>query len=287
MVSVQPLLARRYDLSEGIVWDAALGVLWWTDIYACRLWQYDPVSGAEHNWRVPSALGSFALTATPGVLLLGLRKQLARFDTRTMELDMLAEVEADLPQTRINDGRCDRAGNFIFGTTTEDTPGLEGGFYRYSAAGVLSRLDLPAPTIANSLCLSPDGGTLYYTDTPSHRIMQCDYDAATGSVKRARLFAELAAGGPDGSCIDAAGYLWNAVWGAHNVTRYAPDGRVDRVIELPAAQPSCVAFGDAGLDTLYVTTAHRRLPQAEAHSGLVYRVTGLAVHGLPECRFGG
>ena len=285
MVSVQPLLERRHDLSECIVWDDVLGVLWWTDIFAATLWQYDPVRNCERSWALPSALGSFALTATPGVLLLGLRKELARFDTNHDKLDVLAPVEPDLAQTRINDGRCDRAGNFIFGTTNDGALHVPGAFYRYTPQGQLSRLDLPSVAIANSLCFSPDGGTLYYADSPARRIMACDYDSTNGQVRRSRVFAEVEHGVPDGSCVDAEGYVWNAVWGAGCVMRYAPDGRIDKILDLPARQPSCVAFGGAAFDTLYVTSAHRDMPDDEQDSGLVYSVSQLGVRGLRECRF--
>jgi L-arabinonolactonase len=285
MVSVRPLLERCHDLSECILWDEQNGVLWWTDIYACHLWCYNPVSGEEKRWNMPSTLGCFALTDAPGVLLLGLSKALARFDTRTEQLDVLVGVEAAFPAHRINDGRCDRAGNFVFGTTTEGVAGGLGGFYRYKAGEVLQRLDLPAPTIANSLCFSPDGATLYFTDSPSRRIMQCDYHAASGSVSNIRLFADVSEGEPDGSTTDAQGYVWNAVWGGHVVIRYAPDGRIDQRVDLVAAQPSCVAFGGPSLDLLYVTSARRGLPHHELNSGRVYEIAGSGALGVQESRF--
>jgi len=285
MLSVRPLLERCHDLSECILWDEQAGVLWWTDIYACHLWCFDPATGTETRWNMPSTLGCFALTNEPGVLLLGLSKQLARFDTRTEQLDVLVGVETAFPAHRINDGRCDRAGNFVFGTTTEGADGGVGGFYQYASGKALRRLDLPAPTIANSICFSPDGNTLYFTDSPTHRIMQCDYLPASGGVSNIRTFAEVPDGEPDGSTTDAQGYVWNAVWGGHVVIRYAPDGRIDQRVDLDAAQPSCVTFGGESLDLMYVTSARRGLPHHEQDSGRVYEIAGTGALGVTESRF--
>ena len=285
MLSVRPLLERCHDLSECILWDEQNGLLWWTDIYARHLWQHDPVSGAEKRWDMPSTLGCFALTDEPGVLLLGLQKHLARFDTHTEALELLAEIEADSPAHRTNDGRCDRSGNFVFGTTTEGAEGGLGGFYQYKSGQPLRRLALPAPTIANSLCFSPDGATLYFTDSPSHKIMQCDYDAETANVSNSRFFADVPDGEPDGSITDSQGYVWNAVWGGHVVIRYAPDGRIDQRVDLLAEQPSCVCFGGADLDKMYVTSARRGLPHYEQNSGRVYEIAGTGASGVAESRF--
>jgi sugar lactone lactonase YvrE len=296
----------RCTLGEGIVWCERRGALLWTDIEGRRLWMHVHSGSVTHNWRLPDRLGSFALGES-GTLLLGLAKGLAVGDldaathddlsrqsaegaTADLPVTPLVAVEPDLP-TRINDGRTDRAGNFVFGTMSEDHTARIGSFYQYSSRHALRRLDLDHVTIANSICFSPDGGTLYFCDSPRRRIMQCDYDADSARVSHVREFADLAshAGFPDGSTVDADGGLWNAEWGASMVRRYMPEGSVDRHMAVPVKNPSCVAFGGPNLDGLYITSARQQMtPQeleAMPHAGGVYRVVPGDRRGLPESRF--
>lgn len=151
MTTATTLSDLRCTLGEGIVWDNALRVLWWTDIQESLLWQHDPATGQERQWPLPQRVGSFVLTDEPGVLILGLAKNIARFDTRTGALTLLADVEPDNPTTRVNDGRADRSGNYVFGTMHEGGPEPTGSFYRFTPVGTLQRLALPHIAIANSI----------------------------------------------------------------------------------------------------------------------------------------
>ncbi|TCV96154.1 L-arabinonolactonase [Luteibacter rhizovicinus] len=289
----QPLGATRHALAEGVLWDDLSGVIRWTDIHASRLWEYDPATGKSRDWILPARLACFALTHKPGVLLLALEHQLVRFDTHDGSIVTLDDIEPEIASTRANDGRCDRAGNLVFGTLNEGGSEKIASFYRYGADGRLSRLALPKAAITNSICFSPDGETMYFTDSPSLRIMACDYDAATGEVDRIRGFAELdpALGGePDGSTIDADGFLWNAQWGASRVVRYAPDGRIDAIVHLPARQPSCVAFVGHELDQLAITSARQGLNDDDIERqplhGAVFLGKAPKGRGLRESRYG-
>jgi L-arabinonolactonase len=284
----------RHTLGEGIIWDDRAGCLFWTDIEGSELWSHAPATGALQRWPLPERLCSMALTHDDGRLLLGLASGLAFFDLASGELDRICDVEAHLPTTRLNDGRTDRQGRFVFGVFNQAENPKEpiGGFYRLNHDLTLERLPLGGVAIANSICFSPDGRTMYYSDTATGEIRCCDYDPESGAVANLRVFAAagVAPGPPDGATIDAEGYLWNARWGGGQVVRFAPDGRIDRVLDLPAPQPTCVSFGGAGLDVLYVTTATVGLaPAALAAapgSGGVF-AHALPVRGLPERRFGG
>jgi L-arabinonolactonase len=286
-----PLSPHRQAHAEGVIWDDLMGLVRWTDISASRLYQYDPATGATKETALPARLCCFALTNDPGVLLFALEKQLACFDTSDESLTVLDDIEADLPGTRANDGRCDRGGNLVFGTINERGPEQIASFWRYSREGKLSRLALPKVAITNSICFSPDGGTMYFTDSPTSKIMACRYDAASGEVEHIRDFAFLDKGiEPDGSTIDAEGFLWNAQWGGSRVVRYAPDGRIDATIDLPARQPSCVAFVGPALDRLVITSATKGLDPAiaaaEPRNGAIFIGTPPRGRGLPEARYG-
>ncbi len=284
----------RCALGEGIIWWARHGVLLWTDIEGARLWMRD--AGDSRSWRLPARLGSLAACES-GALLLGLEKGLFLTDLDRSRPDApaltpLAGVEEGLVTTRVNDGRTDRAGNFVFGTMNqaEGHPPI-GSFYQWSARAGLRRLDLPHVGIANSICFSPDGGTMYFCDSPRARIMQCRYDAASAGVADVRLFAALGPsdGQPDGSIVDADGCLWNAAWGAGVVRRYRPDGALDREVTVPAKNPTCAVFGGAALNELYITSAREEMSAVELErtpdAGGVYRAVIHNVRGLTDAPF--
>jgi len=287
MTDFKPLSEQRQAHAEGVIWDDLMGLVRWTDIATSTLFAYDPGTGRVTENTLPARLCCFALTHDPGVLLLALEKQVARYDTRDGTLHVLADIEPDLIGMRANDGRCDRGGNFVFGTLNERGPEKTASFWRYTHDGNLHRLALPKAAITNSICFSPDGETMYFTDSPTAQIMACDYDAATGEVDRIRVFAELAKGlEPDGSTVDADGFLWNTEWGGSRVTRYSPDGRVDTTIDLPAKQPSCVSFAGPGLDRMVVTSANLGMKEPGAFDGAIFIGTPPRGRGLAEARYG-
>src|SRR6201996_576432 len=254
----RPALAidAKCALGEGATWCSRSNRFYWVDIEGARLWRYDPRDASSTSWTMPERLATFALCADPHYLLLGLASRLAFFDLATGEIESIVEVEPGM-NTRVNDGRCDRQGRFVFGTKDEASPVQAiGGFYRLNHDLSLERLALPSPAISNSIAFSPDGATMYFCDSPTLEIRACDYNA-DGSVSNERLFVKLTdkTGEPDGSTVDSEGGLWNAQWGGRRVVRYDANGVETERIGVPTAQPSCVALGGAQLDTLYVTSA--------------------------------
>jgi sugar lactone lactonase YvrE len=283
-------LDSHCTLGEGITWWGGRGVLLWTDIQESRLWMHTPTESVTRKWNLPDRLGSMAVCSS-GALLLGLAKglSLATLDDDGPELAVtpVVAVEPELPSTRINDGRVDRGGAFVFGTMDDSEAAPLGHFYQYSAAFGLRRLDLPAVTIANSICFSLDGRTMYFCDSPERRILQCDYDSASAGVGNVRMFVQFAPhqGWPDGSVIDAEGCLWNAEWGAGIVRRYTLQGRLDREVVVPAKNPTCPCFAGGSLDEMYITSARKGMTPQELertpHAGAVYRAS-LPVRGIPD-----
>jgi sugar lactone lactonase YvrE len=283
----------RCTLGEGIVWWRARRALLWTDIDGRRLWMHDERGG--RSWTLPDRLGSLA-PCESGDLLLALAKGL--FLTRVddvpesrLSLRPLAAVEPDLETTRTNDGRTDREGNFVFGTmdTREGHPAT-GSFYQWSAGHGLRRIDLPKVSIANSICFSPDGGSMYFCDSQQRRIMRGRYRASEARVDDVDVFVTVTDGFPDGSVVDADGYLWNAVWGAGVIRRYAPDGSLDREVVVPAKNPTCLAFGGDTMNEGYVTTARQEMSDQELErtpdAGSIYRFVASGMRGLSDqlCR---
>ena len=282
---LEKIVDAQNQLGECVLWCDSTQRVLWTDILGSTLYAHHPATHSTSSWPMPERLASFALTGNDDRLLLGLASQLAFFEFSSGKVTPICAVEEGLT-TRLNDGRCDRQGNFVFGTFNEVEPRAPiGSFYRLNAEGLsLERLALKNVAIANSICFSPDGATMYYCDSPDKAIRRCDYP----SLAKDRVFAQCEGEGePDGSCIDAEGFLWNAQWGGYKVVRYAPDGSIDMLVDTPAAQPSCTAIGGFHLDTLYTSSARVGLAEAAADDGALLGAEISGLRGLPESRFAG
>jgi len=192
---------------------------------------------------------------------------------------------------RFNDGRCDRQGRFWSGTMVMDMAAAipDGVLYRFDANGVLSAPVVDALITQNGLAWSPDGTTMYLSDShPLRRLIWAfDYDAETGEPRNRRVFADLNhhAGRPDGAAVDADGCYWICANDAGLLLRFTPQGKLDRQIAVPAVKPAMCAFGGRDLDTLFVTSI-RPGTGATEHDGHVFAVRP-GVSGLPEPEFAG
>ncbi len=259
----------RCTLGEGIVWASRWRSLLWTDIEESTLWMYRPHDRVSRKWSLPDRLGSFALCAS-GRLLLGLAKSLAFADLDAgpgpeLPIVPVLPIESEIARTRINDGRTDRAGNFVFGTMNEDHHPANGSFYQYSSRFGLRRLDIGGVAIPNSICFSLDGRTMYFCDSPTGVIRQCEYDAASAAVTNVREFTRYSEGNgfPDGSIVDNEGCVWNAVWGAGVVRRFDREGKLVVEIPIPSRNLTCPVFGGDSLDQLFVTSSRQEMSEQD------------------------
>ena len=165
-----------------------------------------------------------------------------------------------------------------------------GALYRVDTDGVATRVETGV-VVSNGIAFSPDGRTLYFTDTRRYTSFAYDLDLDDGVITNRRIFADYSASGdrPDGACVDADGCLWAAFFAGGRIVRYRPDGRIDRSIPMPVTNPTCLAFGGRDLKTLYVTTARKFLtPEQLAEeplAGGLFAIEGVG-QGLPEHRFG-
>jgi L-arabinonolactonase len=270
-------------LGEGIVWSPAHHEAQWTDIHGKGFWSFNPSTGAAKSIELPERLCCFAPLGG-SQLLAGFASGLARYDLASGARTNIAAIEADLPTTRLNDGKVDRQGRLVFGTMDESKRAEPIGRV-WTFDGSRARVLFDGVRISNSIAFSPDGRRMYFADTPERVIWVFDYDVDSGDVSNRRVFVEVAAdhGYPDGSAVDAEGCLWNAEWGGGRVTRYAPDGKIDKTIALPCSQITCCAFGGANLSTLFITSARGGLDDAklaaEPEAGATFAVD-VGVSGL-------
>ena len=270
-------------LGEGPCWSPREGRLYWFDIKGWRLSWYAPEGGAADSIELPMR-ASAAAPMVSGGLLLATERGLAVFDPRTRAVELRQPMDLG-PGFRSNDGVLLGDGCFWWSSMDDNEGERPGVIFRTCPDGFTEPV-ISGIHIANSLAMSPDGRRLYLADSKKQTIWTCD----TADLSRREVFATVAKGGPDGSCVDAEGGLWNAEWGASRIVRYMPDGRIDHVIETPVTQPSACMFGGADLETLFVTSAWEYLAEdaagAPPQAGNLFAVTP-GVKGLPLPLFEG
>jgi sugar lactone lactonase YvrE/DNA-binding IclR family transcriptional regulator len=277
-------------LGEGPHWSARDERLYFVDILAPALLTGDPAAGTYVATPVPELIG-FVVPRERGGFVAGMHGELRGLELPGGATTVLARPEADHPGNRFNDGKCDRRGRLWAGTLAIDTTPGQGRLWRLDGAGRLSEMDRGFH-VANGLGWSPDDKTFYFTDTAKHTIYAYDFDIESGDIANRRVFVRVPdeEGRPDGLTVDTEGFVWSAHWDGWCITRYDPDGKVERVINLPVPRPTSCVFGGPDLTTLYVTSARIRLSAAQLAdaplSGSVFAIdTG--IKGLPEAVFAG
>ena len=282
------VLDVKASLGECPVWSAAEQALYWVDINAPSLNRFDPATGQNTVMPMPESIGCFALRRGGGfVVALRGGFWLAHRDGTLMR--KVAGAPYDPVHHRFNDGRCDPQGRLLAGTMNEARDASTAALYRLDPDFSLTRV-LSGMTISNGLAFSPDGGTMYHTDTPMQVVHAYDYDSATGTPTKPRVLVRFTAEGdrPDGAAVDREGCYWSALYKGGKLKRIAPDGRVLSEHPLPAMCPTMCAFGGPDLKTLYVTTA-RQLRSADELARLPYSgglfAMPVDVPGLPEPAF--
>ncbi|MFT8243660.1 SMP-30/gluconolactonase/LRE family protein [Roseomonas sp. BN140053] len=268
---------------ESPVWDEASGRLWWVDIQRPALHRSVPATGETESWTLPEDVGSLALCRS-GAVLVALRSGVYRFEPGSGALDRIAAPEPDRPTNRLNDGKASPEGRFLVGSM-DDRADKEAvaGLYAISPGGGCERL-VDGLIISNGLAWSPDGRTLWHSDSRMQRIWTSSYDPETGRIgeRHEVVVADSAVGRCDGGAVDVEGGYWSAGVGAGVLNRWLPDGTRDRVIELPVKWPTMPCFGGPGLRTLFLTSL-RKEGDGPAEGSLVELDVGIA--GTPVGRF--
>jgi sugar lactone lactonase YvrE len=293
VTDIDCVLDIRAQLGECPVWSGRDGCLFWIDVDSQLVHRYDPDHDVSESRLLPGRPGSIALTHDADRLLVAMEHQLVDLNWSSGEVTPRGQLEADHTSTRLNDGRADRAGRFWVGSM--DIPAYNG-----QKAGTLYRVEPDGRSeaiqsgvgVSNGLAFSPDGSVMYWADTTRDVVWAYDYDLASGTRRNERIFLDFSTlpGRPDGACVDETGCYWVACVYGWSLLRATPDGKVDRIIELPVEKPSMPAFGGSDLDVLYLTSISTggsvSLAPGQPWAGaLLTMVPG--AKGLPESRFGG
>ncbi len=279
--AVQVLSDTRCTLGEGALWHPDRQSLFWVDILGQRLFEHD--GRAERSWSFDRPVSAAGLVDA-STLVVATQCDLMRFDLETGAQHALVPLEADRAETRSNDGRADPQGGFWISTMGFDAQPGAGAIYRYHD-GALRRL-FDGITIPNAICFSPDGRWAAFADTARRQIYRVALDAAGWPKGAPDVWIDLGTEGhnPDGAVIDSACRLWNAQWGAHRVACYGPEGSLLMAVPFPAAQISCPAFGGAGMNRLFATSAATGLSPAQEEDGRTFFVDLDGATGQTEHR---
>jgi L-arabinonolactonase len=284
---IRLVLDCRNQHGEGPVWVPSSETLLWTDIETPALNVFNTQSGTHEEIHLEQKLGSFAII-DERTILAAFSDTIAVYDWVEKSTIRGVPIEQDIDGTRMNDGRTDRQGRFVvsgFDPKEEDRAGI----YH-----VNEKLHITpwfrGISSGNSICFSPDGSIMYFADSPEAKMWAFDYDSDLPGITNKRLIYDFMdePGLPDGSVVDSEGYIWNAEWNGSRIVRISPDGVLDRVVEVPVKNPTCIAFGGGDLKTLYITTSRLMLSESELESmptsGSLYALD-IDVAGIADVRF--
>jgi len=247
-------------LGEGPVWDTRTNTLFWVDILAGDIHEFNPLTNTHKTFNVQQMVGAVAI-CSDGNLLAALQTGLSIIDRKTGEINPFSHPEPHLPGNRFNDGKCDPTGRFWIGTMAIDESPNAGSLYMLDVNHNICR-KIAGTTISNGMAWSADHKTFYYIDTPTSAIVAYDFDKSSGYIanKRTAFIIEEKDGYPDGMTIDNEGMLWVAHWNGWQVSRWDPfRGKKLFGLPLPVANVTSCTFGGAGLQDLYITTARKGL----------------------------
>jgi sugar lactone lactonase YvrE len=292
--SAQPSVVAEVgdQTGEGIVWIEEERAAYWTDMTRFLIHRWTMETHAVTTWAFGEPVVALGRTDSPGILLVALGSRLIFWRPADNRRSNHSAEIPGWPRVRFNDGRPDPAGNFWVGSMWNniapngevcDVSLIEGILYRIDPDGAASE-HRHGVGISNTVCWSPDGRKFYFGDTLANRIWVFDYDRRTATISNGRdFFSGFDRGLPDGSCVDSAGYLWNCRFGGACVVRIAPDGSLDRVVEMPCRYITTATFGGDALKTLLITTANRD-GTSDQFAGNLFALK-VDVPGLDELRY--
>jgi sugar lactone lactonase YvrE len=263
LTTVECIWPAETILGETPSWCPEDKVVHWVDIDGKAIMRIDPQTGARQVFPQDYEFGCIAKRSDGGFIG-GTNEGLAFIGSDLTAPEIFSSPEACHPTNRFNDGKCDSRGRFWVGSTDINEAEPIGALYRVTGSGDVTCM-LPGVIVSNGLGWSPDDKTMYFTDSGHGIIYAFDFDIDAGEIHNKRMFAQVdeADGMPDGLTVDAEGFVWGAHWDGWRITRYDPDGRIDRIISLPVPNVTSVTFGGENLDQMFVTTARLGMTESQ------------------------
>ncbi|MDR3508487.1 MAG: SMP-30/gluconolactonase/LRE family protein [Caulobacteraceae bacterium] len=275
----------RDVLGEGPMWSARENAVYWVDIKGPRLWRLSLADEAVRSWPMPEAIGWVVERQDRASFIAGFQSGFAALTLNPFSITPLHDPEPDRPDNRLNDAKADAAGRIWAGTMDSLEREATGSLYRLDPDLTVSHHD-SGYHVTNGPAFSPEGDVFYHTDSARRTIYAFDM-TPDGRLENKRVFVtfEDAWGYPDGMTTDAEGGLWVAHWAGSRISRFLPDGALDRSIALPASRITSCAFAGENLDRMFVTSAAIGAAD-EPQAGQLFEVAP-GVRGLPTQAFAG
>ena len=304
MIEIECLWECDDLLGESPIWNPADQALYWSDHAGPSLEfagdrrpamrRFNPRTGEQTSWPMPEQVGSFAFRDN-GELLVGTNSGFCSLNLETQRIERWLDPESDNPNSRLNDGKADRMGRYWCGSMDCQLQDKSARIYRLDPDRTVTSVAEDFTFVcSNGIAFDPDDTRMYFGDTKGGMIYVFDFDLESGTIENRRPFfnvSEYGAGIVDGATVDQEGYYWFALNLGGKILRLAPDGKIDRVIEMPVRSPTCVTFGGDDFDIMYVTSQQTFLTDEELtrhpRPGSIFAVHGLGVRGVPEPTFGG
>ncbi|AWN39419.1 SMP-30/gluconolactonase/LRE family protein [Methylobacterium durans] len=259
------------ELGEEILWDARSGILVWVDIENPAIWRHRPETDQTHRLPLDEKISFALLTPDPTRVLAGFKSGVACLDLETGARTPLVRPDPHPPGNRLNSGNVGPDGALWFGSMDDGETEPSGGFHRWDGETLLDFGGSAAVT--NGPVVSPDGTRIYTIDTADGVVRVHDLDGTRVGEPRPLITFEPGWGKPDGLTLDTEGHLWICHYAGSRITRFAPDGTVERILPVPTALVTKCAFGGPDLSTLFITTCRRgRDPALDPMAGHVFRV---------------
>lgn len=255
-----PKVVLEYEikalLGEGAIWNYKTHELLWVDIEGKTLNRYDAKNKKNNSVKVPSRIGTVVpVNSTEAVV--ALEDGIYLIDVASGKIGQISNIESDKVNNRFNDGKCDPNGNLWVGSMVMKKSNYTAALYKVEGNGKTTKM-LDGIKISNGIVWTSDKKTMYYIDTPTHKIMAYDFDSKNSTISNGRVAVEVNTqiGYPDGMAIDEEGMLWVGLWNGNAVGRFNPQtGKLIQKIEVPAHNVTACAFGGKNLEILYITTA--------------------------------
>ena len=286
MAQVNAISRNSRDiLGEGPIWSASRKAVFWVDIFGQRVHRLALGSGSITSWSIPERIGWIVERERREDFVAGLKSGFVLLRLDPFSIRPIGNPEPDRPQNRLNDAKTDAAGRIWCGSKDDNEQTASGALYRLDPDFTWSRHD-DGYGVTNGPAFSPDGKTMYHTDSPLRTVFAFDIDER-GQLSRKREFLKFESewGCPDGMATDAEGGVWVAHWGGSRISRFHPDGRLERSIPIPATNVTSVVFAGPELDRMFVTSAAFGC-EDEPLAGALFEVAS-EVRGHPVRPFAG
>lgn len=275
----------RCRLGEGPRWVAAENAVYWVDILAPAVHRLSLPDLSVRSWEMPERIGWLIERADRPDFIAGLQSGFVELTLEPWTITPIVDPEPEFPGNRMNDAKTDAHGRIWAGTMDAAEVAETGSLYCLDTNLGVTRVD-SGYRVTNGPAFSPDGATMYHTDSARRTIYAYPMDA-NGNPGKRREFIRFhdAWGYPDGMTVDCEGHLWVAHWDGGCVSRFSDDGKRERSIKLPASRITSCVFAGPDLDRMFVTSAARGRDD-EPDAGKLFEVDP-GVRGLPQASFRG